>query len=463
MSALARRRDEEDDARRRALLGMRDSVTKAVAQQMPRAGSLAVEEAVEYALEKLLNQDAHRCELVLARNWWISWAKRAVTNIDKSAAARTREWLPVDEHPQALTRAAEDDALELLDDDATILRDEILAVLKGPQQEWAQALFAQLMCERDDDRPLPDLDEVLGWSAAKTKKTAQRACTTMTEFIKDRATGKVCSRRQAVLDAYITATEGHAGAPPAEAAGREFAAVALHLTGCPECQVAWHRRRTSLLARCGALIMVPLDSVAAAAQALAGKLAGLFSGAQNATLSLLQRLGLGGGAAAAGGSAAALGTKTAAVCVGLVCAAGAGVAEITGVLPPIAPSKSENVQLKATQAARPKPTPAVSGAVARRSVGRTSPPPPPPAAVRRSAAERRAGSSSTRTASSTSARRPAVTPPPPPPPPPPAAATSSSQDYTPGDLPAAPLAPPPPPPPPPPAATPGCVPGDLSC
>jgi hypothetical protein len=442
MSALARRRREEDDAGRRALLAMRDSVTKAVARQMPRAGSVAVEEGVEHALEALLKKDAHRCEPAFARNWWIAWAKLAVINIGKSAAARQREWLPVDQHPQALTRTAEDDALELLDDDATTaLRDELLAVLKGPQQEWAQALFAQLMCERDDDRPLPGLDEVLGWSAAKTKKTAQRACTTMTEFIKDRATGKVCSRRQAVLDAYITATEGHSGAPPAEAAGREFAAVALHLAGCPECQVAWHRRRTSLLARCGALIMVPLDSLAAAAQPFAGKLAGVFSGAHNATLSLLQRLGLGGGAAAAGGGAAALGAKTTAVCVGLACAAGAGVAEITGVLPPRTPSKSENADLKAAQTPRPKPTPAV------RSVGRT--PPPPPAAVRR------ASSSSTRTRT---APRPTVTPPPPP-----AVATSGSQAYTPGDLPTAPLAPPPPPPPPPPAATTRCMPGDLGC
>ena len=305
MSVLARRRHEEDDARRRALLGMRDSVTRAVAQQLPWAGPLAVEEGVEHALEKLLDKDAHRCELVFARNWWIRWARRAVVNIDKSAAARTREWVPVDEHPRALTQAAEDDALDLLDDD-TALRDELLSVVEGPQHEWAQALFAQLMCERDDDDPLPGLDEVLGWSAAKTKKTAERACKTMTAFLNDRATGKVCSRRQSVLDAYITATEDHAGAPPAEAARGQFAAVALHLTGCPECHLAWHRRRSSLRGRCGALIMVPLDSLAAAAQAFAGKLAGLFSGAQNATLSLPQRLGLGGGAAAAGGSAARL-------------------------------------------------------------------------------------------------------------------------------------------------------------
>ena len=457
MSVLARRRHEEEDARRRALLGMRDSVTRAVAQQMPWAGSLAVEEAVEHALEKLLDKDAHRCELVFARNWWIRWAKRALINIDKSAATRTREGLPVDEHPRALTRAAEDDTLDLLDDD-TALRNEILGVLKGPQQEWAHALFAQLRCERDDGDPLPDLAEVLGWSAAKTKKTAERACATMTVFLHDRATGKVCSRRQAVLDAYISATEDHAGAPPAEAARGQFAAVALHLTGCPECHLAWHRRRSTLRGRCGALIMVPLDSLAAAAQALAGKLAGLFSGAQNATLSLLQRLGLGGGAAAAGGSAVALGTKTTVVCVGLVCVAGAGLGEVTGVLPPIPPLKSENVHLKAAQTPRPKPTPPVSGAVARRT------PPPPPAAVRRTAAKRRAGSSSTRRASSTSAPRPTVTPPPPPPPPPPpAVATSSAQAYTPGDLPDAPLAPPPPPPPPPAAATPACVPGDLVC
>ena len=440
MSALARRRREEDDAGRRALLAMRDSVTKAVARQMPWAGLFAVEEGVEHALEELLKKDAHRCEPALARNWWISWAKLAVINIGHGAAFRQRARLPVDEHPQALTQGVEDEALELLDDEVSLARlEEILTVLKGPQREWAQALFAQVTS--GDGEPTRDVGVLLGWSPAKTKKTAERACTTMTEFIKDRATGKVCSRRQAVLDAYITATEGCAGAPPAAAAGREFAAVALHLAGCPECQVAWHRRRTSLLARCGALIMVPLDSLAAAAQPLAGKLAGVCSGAHNATLSLLQRVGLGGGAAAAGGGAAALGAKTTAVCVGLACAAGAGVAEIAGVLPPTAPSKSENADLKAAQTPRPKPTPAV------RSVGRT--PPPPPAAVRR------ASSSSTRTRT---APRPTVTPPPPP-----AVATSGSQAYTPGDLPTAPLAPPPPPPPPPPAATTRCVPGDLGC
>jgi hypothetical protein len=76
MSVLARRHREEDDARHRALLGLRDSVIAAVTRQAPEVGSVAIEEAVEAALAKVLKEGAHRCEPALARNWWIKWAKQ---------------------------------------------------------------------------------------------------------------------------------------------------------------------------------------------------------------------------------------------------------------------------------------------------------------------------------------------------------------------------------------------------
>jgi len=459
MSVLARRHREQEEARHRALLGLRDSVIAAVTWQAPEVGSVAIEEAVEAALARVLEEGAHRCEAALVRNWWIKWARESLFAQGRGPAFRQRDRVPVDQHPRALALGARDDALEFLEDDlTTVLVREILAALRGPQREWAQALFAQLLREGDGDgegEPLPGLGDVLGWSAEKTKKTGQRACATMTAFINDRATGKVCSRRQAVLSTYITATEGHAGAQPGDADRRKFEAVASHLAGCPECYVAWRRRRSTLLERCGALIMVPLDSLAAAGQALAG----LFSGAQNATLSLLARLGLGSGAAAAGGSAAAISTKTAAVCVGLACAAGAGVAEITGVQPPISAPKTKTVPVKTDQVtARQTPAPVATPAVTRRSV-RPMPPPPPPAPPppRRAA---KTSSASATASSSTPSSTPATSP------------TSSTRPrFTPGDLPLPTSPPPPPPPPPPPAASSGsgtpssprCVPGSLGC
>ena len=459
MSVLARRHREQEEARHRALLGLRDSVIAAVTRQAPEVGSVAIEEAVEAALARVLEEGAHRCGPALVRNWWIKWARESLFAQGRGPAFRQRDRVPVDQHPRALALGARDDALEFLEDDlTTTLVREILAALRGPQREWAQALFAQLLREGDGDgegEPLPGLGDVLGWSAEKTKKTGQRACATMTAFINDRATGKVCSRRQAVLSTYITATEGHAGAQPGDADRRKFEAVASHLAGCPECYVAWRRRRSTLLERCGALIMVPLDSLAAAGQALAG----LFSGAQNATLSLLARLGLGSGAAAAGGSAAAISTKTAAVCVGLVCAAGAGVGEITGVLPPISAPKTKTVPVKTHQATARQtqtPAPVATPAVARRSV-RPMPPPPPPAPPPPRRAAKTSSASATASSSTPSSTR-ATSP-----------TRSTSPRFTPGDLPLSPS--PPPPPLPPPAASSGsgtpssprCVPGSLGC
>jgi hypothetical protein len=455
MSVLARRAREQDDARRRALLQMGDSVIAAVTEQMPHAGSLAVEEAVETALAEILEDGAHRCDLELATRWWIRWAKLRMIDGGRLSASRDRDPIPVDEHPAALAHSILEDPLALAGDglDAAGLQ-EILSSLSGRQREWADGLFGLLRQAAIDGAPAAKLHEVLGWSPEKTRKTGQRARQTIKVFIEDRASGVICSRRQAVLDAFIMATKPSYRAAALDDVGvdvdcRQFQAVVVHLAGCPECQAVWSRRRATLLARCASVALVPVDALAAAAQAFAGKLAGALSGAQNAALSILARVSVGGGAAAAGGSA--LTGKTAAVCVGIVCAASAGTAELTGVLPPIAPERTPVTRQQAKRPAAPAKRAPARSSVRAAATAAVALAPPPPAAVRRT----------TRTATSSPAP-PAV----------------STPQFTPGDLDstsstsrAAATAPPPPPPPlpPPPPAPPvastssSCTPGDLGC
>ncbi len=456
MSVLARRRREQDDAGRRALLGTRDSVIAAVTGRMPQAGSLAIEEAVDGALEQLLGQRAERCELGYARRWWIAWAQRRLVDKHRTAAHMHRDPVPVDEHPHVLSQHTSEDPFAQLDEELVTARlAELVASLAGPQREWAETLFAQLQRaaaadQRGDDPPVAlPLHEVLGWSAAKEKKTAQRARETMTAFVNERSAGTICSRRQAVLDVYITATGDVGATQSAGADRREFQAVALHLAGCLECQIAWAQRRSSLLGRFGAFVLGPLDALAAGAHALADKLAGVWTGTQQLTLSLLQRLGIGSGAAA--GGAITLTGKTAAVCAGLVCAATAG-GELTGVLPPILPNSAQHKRVDATSKPAPPALPArsSSGPVA------VTPPPPP---ARAASSAKTHHSSATRTA--TTAQRASSAP----------TSSTSLPRVTPGDLPlasntASPTPTKPSPPPaavPPPASTPNCFPGDLGC
>jgi hypothetical protein len=358
---------------------------------------------------------------------------------------RERDPIPVDEHPAALAHSILEDPLELdaVGLDAVGLQ-EILRSLSGRQREWADGLFGLLRQPAIDGERAAKLHEVLGWSPEMTRKTGQRARETIKAFIEERASGAVCSRRQAVLDAFIMATEPlYRAAAPVDVDivdCRQFQAVVVHLAGCPECQAVWSRRRATLLQRCASAALLPIDALTAAAQAFAGRLADAVSGAQNAALSVLARLGIGGGGVVAGGSA--LTGKTAAVCVGIVCAAGAGTAELSGVLPPIAPDRTPVARQHAkrpTPPAKRARAPKTLRAAASAAVAPApSPPPPPPATVR----------PTTRTAM---------------PPPPPAVSTPQ---FTPGDLEpttSASATAPPPPPPPVAATSSSCTPGDLGC
>lgn len=358
MSLLARRADDVALERHRALLAMRASVIDATAQRFPRIGSAATFDAVDDALEQLLDAGAHLDELDIVKARWISWSRRRLIDTYRSPEFKLREATPVDEHHQALEHSADDPRAVGEDTRQWWRLQEILRSLSGPQREWAQAWLAQVSGSLAPGAQPRGLHEELGWPVAKTKKTAQRARRRMAAFIEQRSSGEVCNDRQALMDAFISATTAagqrrHAGAELDE---QRYEAVLLHIAGCEDCFGAWRARRRAVPSRCGAIFMFPLDSLAAAAQAIAGKLAGLLSGVQQTTVSLLGRVGLGGGAtAAAGGSAAAISTKTAAVCVGVVCAAGAGVGEITGVLPPIARKDPPPQRQEAIRKAPPAP------------------------------------------------------------------------------------------------------------
>jgi DNA-directed RNA polymerase specialized sigma24 family protein len=440
VSVLARRRRDQDEQAIAALLQLRDSVVDGVRRRIPDAGSLAIDEAVESAFADLLKEGAQRCESSLARNWWMSWATLDLKDILRHSTTRLRDALPVDEHAELFAPGAEDEALARIDDHAVAGLDEVVEMLNGREREWARVLVARLRVAPDGDgTSVRELAQLLGWSEAMTKKTGQRARETMSAFIAERAKGTICSRRESILDAYILATEGPA-ATAADADRREFQAVALHLEACPECHLAWSRRRPSVLARLGAVVMVPLDSLAELAHAAAAKLAAGAAGVHDAALALLARVGIGG--------VIGVSAKSAAVGVGVVCAACAATGELTGVLPPLLPDRRPELRQDAITPTRTPARAQPTSSALRRTPTVTEPPTP----TRRTATKRRAGSSTTPT-------RSAIAPPPPPPPPPPPA----SSGFTPGDLPPASAAPPPPPPLPPAAAQPICTPGDLGC
>ena len=359
MSLLARRADHAELERHRALLAMRDSIVRATAEKFPDSGSAATSDAVDGALEQLLDAGAHLDALDVVKARWISWSRRRLTDTYRSAEFKLRDATPVDEHQQALSRSAADDCLAVGEDSRQWWRlQEILGSLSGPQREWAQAWLQQVSGSLAVGGHPRGLHDQLGWTAAKTKKTGQRARRKMVAFIQERESGSICSDRQALLDDFISTTTH--GVPAHRQAGeldkQRYEAVLLHICGCEDCFGAWRNRRRALLARCIAIIMLPLDSAMAAAHACTGKLARLLAGAQELLLSVLGRVGIGGGAtAAAGGSAAAISTKTAAVCVGVVCAAGAGVGEITGVLPPVVRKDPPQQRQEAVRKATPAP------------------------------------------------------------------------------------------------------------
>jgi hypothetical protein len=438
MSLLARRSRDEQFERARALVAMRDAVVVATTAALPTAGSSATLEAVDEALAQLVAANEHLADGQYVKATWMRYARCRLLDEHGSTEAKLRDAIAVDEHRQALEVSGCGDPDEVLDDDRQSWRvREILRVaLHGEQLKWGEAwhreVLSGLLPAGAQPRGLP---EALGWTPAKTEKTAQRARRNMAAFVTRRQSGEICAEQRVLLDAFITASRG--GGLSEQLDQQRFEATVLHVVGCDDCFATWHTRRRTLVSRPLAIVMLPIDAIAAAAQGLAAKV-----GAMTATVvtSVLGRLGI-GGAAAAGGSAATIGAKTAAVCVGVVCAATAG-GEIAGVVPPLLsdrapqtrePEASSRAQAPAqptpqapTSAATPVPAPPPPVTAPAAEPGAEAPPPVVAVTPGDLPVAPTSGSSATPIAATSSASR-ATAPPPPP-------ASGGVSSCVPGDL-----------------------------
>jgi hypothetical protein len=457
MSVLARRCRDEELNRERALVAMRDAVVAAITAYMPGAGSSATLEAVDEALAQLVAGRAHHADADEVKARWIRYARCRLIDEHRSADSRYRDATAVDDHAQALAVTGCGDPCDVIEAERQSWRvREIISVLRGEQREWAEAWCLEVLSGSlpagAQPRGLPD---ALGWTSAKAEKTAQRARRQMASFVTRRQRGEVCTEQRALLDEFSMASR--VDRLSEELDQERFEAIVFHAVGCGDCFATWHIRRRAPLSRPLAIVMLPVDAIVAAAHGIAAKVAGV---AAAAATSVLGRLGT-GGAAAAGGGAATIGAKTAAVCVGVVCAATAG-GELAAVVPPLLHESAPQTREQDASPKRAQTTAEPAMAATDPAANPVSPPPLPATATSPASAEPAVDS------------RPAAPPPPPPP------------AVTPGDLPAAhtsgsstpaPVtssasrvtAPPPPPPPPPsrpPASSSGgssCVPGSLGC
>jgi hypothetical protein len=357
------------------LLEMRASVVRAVWRRFPTAGSAAVEEAVDEALAQLVRAGSHLHDPAQVNAMWIVWSRRRLIDERRSSEFRNRD--VVEDLDRAVSAVASHDVTQLTDDDRQWWRiREILGVLRGDQRAWAEAWYDAVLSDTlpagAQPRGLPD---ALGWSPAKTKSVSQRARRKMATFLEDRASGAICADRQALLDSFVESSSprasqtGSAGLSP-----DRYEAVLLHVAGCEDCWALWYARKRSLVGRCHSILLVPVDALSAGGHALADRIAATALGAQHATQALLARLGLGSaGAVALGGGAATISTKTAAVCVTVVCAATAG-SEIAGVLPAFHERTPETRDANAGKPDKAQP-PAQRGSSALKNAAATMPSP----------------------------------------------------------------------------------------
>ena len=351
--------DEFD--RERDLRTMRDAVIAATVAYRPGAGSAATLEAVDEALSQLYIADALTGKHKRVKKLWIKVARRRLADERRSAYCRRRESLAVEDHMQALAVSVSDDLGESSDERREWWRiREVIGALHGDQRRWAEAWFKEVSGPLKPSAQPRGLPEKLGWSEAKTEKVAGKARETMAAFVNARARGALCTQQGSLLDAVIATNDTAQQAVDLDQ--ERFEAALFHVAGCEDCSAAWHARRRPCPA-----VMFPLDILGSAANALAGKLAGVLAGAQHATLSVLQRVGIGEGPATV---AASLSAKTAAACVSIACAATAG-RELTVVLAPTTPNPAQHKREQAAGKA-PRPTQHAS----RQAVHLTSPPAP---------------------------------------------------------------------------------------
>jgi hypothetical protein len=320
----------------RAWVECRSRVLRATTRSFPTAGSVIVEAAVDQAWVELYEHGHTGSPERLVTRW------RGLAYLRALNGVRERRRHPVSSVPVeelAETGALGESAVPEVDAlRAEARAQEIVRHVSGDARRWLEAVFDA------PSAPPREIARTLGWEPEKLKSVARRARPRLREFVAARASGVICQRRQAVMEAF--AATHLARQDPAHAARLEehptlgperYQQVALHIAGCEECERAWHNTQSRLLRP--RLVFFPVT--------LAGKLAGAGGSAIAAGRRVLGRLdrlfwdlrvrvgssvgrATAGGAAGTAGTAGALAGKGAAVCVGVLCATGMGTAALVG-------------------------------------------------------------------------------------------------------------------------------------
>lgn len=320
----------------RAWVECRSEVLRATSRSFPAQGSASIEAAIDQAWTELYEEGYASPPDGLPGRWKALAYLRALNGV-RERRRHPVSPTPVDElsesGPLADSRAAGIEALH-----AEARAQEIMRQVSGDARRWLEAVFDA------PSAPPRELARTLGWEPEKLKSVARRARPRLREFVAARATGLICKRRQAVMEAF--AATHLAQQDPAHAArlgkhptlGPErYQQVALHIAGCEECERAWHNAQSRLLrprlvffpaAFADKLAAAGTSAIAAGRRAL-GRLDRLAWDLRVRVGSSVGRA-TAGGAAGTAGTAGALAGKGAAVCVGVLCATGMGTAALVG-------------------------------------------------------------------------------------------------------------------------------------
>ena len=379
MGVVEERRGNEAELARAWVEG-RARVLRAVERSFPTAGSAMVEAAVDQAWVELYEQgDVGSPERLLAR-----WRGLAYLRALNGLRGRRRHFV------DSVT-LEELDATDVLGKGDSVagaelaLRaearvQEILRQVSGDARRWLEVVIEA------PGGPPREVARTLGWDREKLKSVARRTRARLREFVAARASGVICERRQAVMEAFAAtqlAQRDGAGAAQFEGGsmlgGELYEQVALHIAGCEECERAWRRAQRKLLRP--RLVLVPVGvygklagaggSALAAGRRVLGGLARSLSDLRIRVGSSIGRV-TAGGAAGTAGTAGALAGKGAAVCVGVLCAAGAGTAALVGLPPSVIPHQAASHSRHRAVVARSGADPArPSSPVASTTVGTT--------------------------------------------------------------------------------------------
>ncbi len=322
----------------RAWVEGRARVLRAVARSFPTVGSVMVEAAVDQAWVELYEQGCDGPP----ESWLARWRELAYLRALNGVRGRRRHFIDsvTLEELDAADVLSESDTAAMADaaSQAEARAQEIVRQVSGDAQRWLEVVIDA------PGAPPREVARTLGWDREKLKTVAWRTRARLREFVAARASGAICERRQAVMDAF--AATQLVRRDPALAVRLEerstlgselYEQVALHIAGCEECERAWRKAQNRLLRPrlvffpavfTGKLAGVGGSAIAAGRRAL-GRLDRLFWDLRIRVGSSVGRA-TAGGAAGTAGTAGALAGKGAAVCVGVLCATGMGTAALVG-------------------------------------------------------------------------------------------------------------------------------------